>query len=180
MTRSKEVILGVTGSIAAYKACELVNRLRERRLNVTVVMTKEAQEFITPLTLQSLSGNKVICDLFTLPENVNPAHISLAQRCDLVLIAPATANIIAKLAAGLADDVLTCLALSTRVPIVVCCAMNEKMFQHKLTRENISRLKKIGYHFIGPGRGHLICGGVGIGHLAGIEEIVKAVVRMLR
>ena len=130
MSRSKEVILGVTGSIAAYKACEIINRLRERRINVTVVMTKEAQEFITPLTLQTLSANKVIRDLFALPDNVSPVHISLAQKADLVLIAPATANVVAKLAEGLADDVLTALALSTRAPIVLCCAMNEKMFKH--------------------------------------------------
>ncbi|MBU3934290.1 MAG: bifunctional 4'-phosphopantothenoylcysteine decarboxylase/phosphopantothenoylcysteine synthetase, partial [Candidatus Omnitrophica bacterium] len=103
MSKPKEVILGVTGSIAAYKACELINRLKRRRINVSVVMTKEAEEFITPLTLQALSANKVIRSLFALTENVSPAHISLAQRAGLVLIAPATANIVAKLAAGLAD-----------------------------------------------------------------------------
>jgi len=191
MAKSKEVILGVTGSIAAYKACELINRLRERGINVTVVMTKEAQEFITPLTLQSLSANKVICDLFALApldskrltglaENVNPLHISLAQRADLVLIAPATANIIAKLTAGLADDALTTLALSTGAPIVACCAMNEQMFKHKITQENIARLKRCGYRFIGPRKGRLVCGGRGMGHLAKVEEIVKEVVKTLR
>ena len=180
MSKSKEIILGVTGSIAAYKACELINRLRERRINVTAVMTKEAQEFITPLTLQTLSANKVVCDLFALPENVNPLHISLAQRADLVLIAPATANIIAKLAAGLADDALTALCLSTRAPIVLCCAMNEQMFKHKITRENIARLKKAGSRFIGPRIGRLVCGGRGMGHLAEVEEIVRETIRILR
>lgn len=180
MSKSKEIVLGVTGSIAAYKACEIINRLRVRRINVTVVMTKEAQEFIAPLTLQTLSGNKVICDLFALPENVDPLHISLAKRCDLVLIAPASANIVAKLATGLADDALSCLCLSTQAPIVICGAMNEVMFKHKITQENIARLRKLGYRFVGPKKGHLVCGGEGLGHLASVSEIVQEVVKLLR
>jgi phosphopantothenoylcysteine synthetase/decarboxylase len=180
MSEKKEVILGVCGSIAAYKACEIINRLRGHRVNVTVVMTKEAQEFITPLTLQALSANKVIYDLFALPENVNAAHISLAKKADLVLIAPATANIVAKLAAGFADDALTCLALSTRAPILLCCAMNEKMFQHRMTRENIARLKKAGYRFVGPRKGRLVCGDTGMGHLEDVEKIVGEAVRLLK
>ncbi|MBU4140530.1 MAG: phosphopantothenoylcysteine decarboxylase [Candidatus Omnitrophica bacterium] len=180
MSKPKEVILGVTGSIAAYKACELINRLKRRRINVSVVMTKEAEEFITPLTLQALSANKVIRSLFALTENVSPAHISLAQRAGLVLIAPATANIVAKLAAGLADDVLSALVLSTRAPVVLCCAMNEEMFKHKITQQNIARLKKIGYRFIGPRKGRLVCGGEGMGHLAKVEEIVEQVVAALK
>lgn len=179
MSKSKEVILGVTGSIAAYKAGEIINRLKRQKINVTVIMTKEAQEFITPLTLEALSANKVICDLFALPENASPAHISLAEKCDLVLLAPASANIIAKLACGIADDVLTCLCLSTRATIVLCPAMNEKMFQHKITQENIARLKKIGYRFIGPIKGRLVCGEQGLGHLAKVEDIVKEVIRIL-
>ncbi len=179
-TKAKKVILGVTGSIAAYKACEIINRLREQRINVTVAMTKEAQKFITPLTLQTLSANKVICDLFVLADNINPAHISLAQACDLILIAPATANIIAKLAAGLADEVLTALCLSTPAPIVLCGAMNERMFKHKITQQNLARLEKLGYRFIGPRRGHLVCGDEGVGHLASVEEIVKEVLKILK
>lgn len=179
MPKPKEVILGVTGSIAAYKACEIINRLREHRINITVVMTREAREFVTPLTLQALSGNKVVLDLFESSENIDPLHVSLAEKCDLVLIAPATANIIAKLAVGIADDALTCLCLSTRAPIVLCCAMNEKMFRHRITQENISRLKKLGHRFVGPERGHLICGIKGMGHLAKVEDIVKEVLRLL-
>ena len=175
----KQVILGVTGSIAAYKACELINRLKRRGIRVTVVMTKEAEEFITPLTLQALSANKVIRSLFALTENVNPAHISLAQRADLVLIAPATANIVAKLAAGLSDDALSALVLSTRAPIVLCCAMNEQMFKHKITRQNLARLKKAGYRFIGPRKGRLVCGGEGMGHLANVDEIVRQTLKIL-
>jgi phosphopantothenoylcysteine decarboxylase/phosphopantothenate--cysteine ligase len=178
--KKKELILGVTGSIAAYKACEIINRLRERQINVSVVMTKEAEEFITPLTLKTLSANKVIRDLFSLPDNVDPLHVSLAQRCDLVLIAPATANIVAKLAAGIADDALTALVLSTRAPIVLCCAMNEEMFRHKITQQNLARLKGLGYRFVGPKKGHLICGGQGIGHLASVEDIVREVVKILK
>lgn len=180
MSKHKEIVLGVTGSIAAYKACEIINQLRKKKINVAVVMTREAEEFITPLTLQTLSGNKVIRNLFALPENVNPLHISLAQRADLVLIAPATANIIAKLAAGIAEDALTCLALSTRAPIVICCAMNEQMFKHKITQQNIARLKKAGYRFIGPQKGHLVCGGEGMGHLAEVREIVQEVLKILK
>ncbi|UCB56705.1 MAG: hypothetical protein JSV30_05770 [Candidatus Omnitrophota bacterium] len=180
MPRQKEVILGVTGSIAAYKACEIINGLRKRHINVTVVMTKEAQEFITPLALQALSANKVICDLFTPAEHASPAHISLAEKADLVLIAPATANVVAKLACGIADDALTCLALSTRAPVVIACAMNEKMFKHKITSENIARLKKLGYRFVGPKVGHLVCGGRGMGHLADVAEIVKEAIKNLK
>ena len=180
MPKSKEVILGVTGSIAAYKACEIINCLKARRINITAVMTKEAQAFITPLTLQSLSANKVICDLFSLPDNLSPAHISLAERGDLVLIAPASANIIAKLAGGIADDTLSCLCLSTHAPIVICPAMHEGMFKHKITQENIGRLKKMGYRFIGPIKGHLVSGAKGIGHLAEVDRIVKEVMQILR
>lgn len=176
----KQIVLGVTGSIAAYKACEIINRLRERKANVTVVMTKEAEEFITPLTLQTLSGNKVIRDLFALPENMEPLHVSLAKASDLVLIVPATANIIAKLACGIADDALSCLCLSTRAPIVICAAMNEAMFKHKITQDNIARLRKTGYRFIGPRKGHLVCGGEGVGHLAGVSEIVQQALKLLR
>ena len=179
-SKSKNVVLGVTGSIAAYKACEIINRLRERGINIFVVMTKEAESFIAPLSLQALSGNKVVRDLFALPENMDPLHISLAQKADLVLIAPATANIIAKLACGLADDALTSIVLSTSASIVVCGAMNERMFKHKITQENIARLKKIGYRFIGPSRGHLVCGARGLGHLARVEDIVREVIRILR
>jgi phosphopantothenoylcysteine decarboxylase/phosphopantothenate--cysteine ligase len=180
MPKTKEIVLGVTGSIAAYKACEIINLLKKRNINVTVVMTKDADEFIAPLTLQALSGNKVIGDLFALPDNMNPLHVSLAKRCDLVLIAPATANIVAKLAGGIADDTLTALVISTRAPIVICPAMNENMFTHKITQENIARLKKIGYRFIGPEKGHLVCGGEGIGHLANVETIVRAALKILR
>ncbi|MBN3039037.1 MAG: phosphopantothenoylcysteine decarboxylase [Candidatus Omnitrophica bacterium] len=180
MSKSKEIILGVTGSIAAYKACEIITRLKKHNINVTVVMTKDAEEFITPLTLQTLSGNKVVRGLFTLPDNVNPLHISLAQRCDLLLIAPATANIVAKLAAGMADEALTALAVSTRAPIMLCPAMNENMFKHKVTQANIARLKKLGYRFLGPQRGHLVCGPEGIGHLADVEKIVSEAIRTLR
>jgi len=180
MPEPKEIILGVTASIAAYKACEVINRLRERKVNVTVVMTKDAEEFITPLTLQTLSGNKIVRDLFALPENVDPLHISLADKANLVLIAPATANIIARLAAGIADDALTCLCLSTRAPILICPAMNEKMFKHKITQENIARLKKAGFRFVGPRKGHLVCGERGIGHLADVEEIIGQTLKVLK
>ncbi len=180
MKKQKHIVLGVTGGIAAYKACAIINRLRGRGFAVSVVMTAQAEEFITPLTLQTLSGNTVVRGLFALPGNFTPAHISLAQKADLVLIAPATANIIAKLACGIADDALTALCLSTVAPIVICCAMNEKMYQHKITQENISRLKKIGHKFIGPVKGRLACGDIGMGHLSSSEEIVREASRLLK
>ncbi|MBN2097601.1 MAG: phosphopantothenoylcysteine decarboxylase [Candidatus Omnitrophica bacterium] len=179
MVKSKQIILGVTGSIAAYKACEIINQLKKRRCNVTCVLTKEAEEFITPLTLQTLSGNQVIRGMFSLPQEFNPAHICLARQAKLVLIAPASANIIAKLAAGLADDTLSALTLSTRAPVILCPAMNERMFTHKITQENIARLKKIGYRILGPIKGHLVCGDQGLGHLADVADIVREAMKIL-
>ncbi len=175
----KEVVLGVTASIAAYKACEIINALKKKRINITAVMTKDAEEFITPLTLQSLTGQKVIRNLFALPDNMNPLHITLAKKCDALVIAPATMNIIGKLASGIADDALSALAFSTRAPVLIAPAMNEFMYTHKTTQENISRLKKNGVRFIGPKRGHLVCGDKGIGHIADVDEIVSAVLKVL-
>ena len=175
----KEVVLGISASIAAYKACEIINALKKKQINVTVVMTKDAEEFITPLTLQSLSGQKVIRSLFALADNMNPLHITLAKKCDALVIAPATMNIIGKLASGIADDALSALAFSTRAPLIIAPAMNENMYMHKTTQENISKLKKKGVHFIGPKRGHLVCGDKGIGHIADLDEIVSAVLKVL-
>lgn len=171
----KKILLGVTASIAAYKACDLITELREAGYEVTVAMTKDARHFITALTLQSFAGREVIEDFFSLPGRVKPVHIELAKNSDLILIAPATADVIAKLSHGMADDVLTCTVLATKAPVVIVPAMNEKMYENVFTQENISRLKKAGMTIVPPVEGHLVCSDHGMGHLASNASILKAV-----
>ncbi len=175
----KNIILGVTGSIAAYKACDIIRRLKEENFNVTVIMTDDANEFITPLTLASLSRNKVYCDMFADPDAWNIEHVSLAQKSDLILIAPATANTISKIAGGICDDLLSCAVMATKAPVVIAPAMNSNMFENKILQGNIAKLKGLGYKFIGPVKGKLANGQAGIGHLASVEEIIKEVKRVL-
>lgn len=175
----KNIIVGVTGSIAAFRACDIISALRKDGHNVEVILTKEAEEFITPLTMQTVSGNKVFRSLFELPGEWNPAHTSIADRADLILIAPATANIIGKLAGGICDDMLTCVVYATAAPVLMAPAMNEKMYRHRVTQDNISKLKKIGYRFVGPIEGRLACGCVDIGHIAETKDIVGQAKRLL-
>lgn len=175
----KTIVIGITGSIAAYKACGIVNILKKGSFDVKVILTKEGERFITPLTLQTLSGNKVLTDMFELPDVWNPVHTSLADSASLVLIAPATANVIGKLANGILDDLLSCVVYATKAPVLIAPAMNEKMYNHKIVQENIARLKKIGYSFVGPVKGHLACGHDAIGHIADISDIVKEAKRLL-
>ena len=181
MPKAKKILLGVTGSIAAYKACEIIRSLQESACDVTVIMTKEAGEFITPLTLGALSGHRVYRGLF---DDDNAAwqmgHIVLNQNADALLIAPATANVIGKIASGFADDLLTCVVMATKAPIFIAPAMNSEMYSNKIVRGNIEKLEKSGFKFIYPVKGKLACGVVGDGHLADVEEIVKAVVRSLK
>jgi len=179
MGKSKTVILGVCASIAIYKACEIIRRLREKGYSVTVVMTKEAKELIKPVLFSNLSGNKVYSEMFEQPEQWDIEHISLARQADLILIAPATANVIGKIAAGISDDFLTCVCCAARAPILICPAMNENMYLNKITQSNIAKLKSCGYKFIAPARGLLACGAVGIGCLAEIEEIVRVCKKIL-
>jgi len=179
VAKEKNIILGVTASIAIYKSCDILRRLKEQGFSVTVAMTKEAEELIRPIVFQSLSGNKVYRGLFDIPEAWEIEHISLAKQADLILIAPATANIIAKIAAGICDDLLTCAILSTKAPVLIAPAMNENMYKNKITQENIAKLKNKGYMFIGPKKGRLACGDVGIGCLAEVEAIIKEVNKVL-
>jgi phosphopantothenoylcysteine decarboxylase/phosphopantothenate--cysteine ligase len=174
------VILGVTGGIAAYRACDIISILKKRSIDVTVLMTKEAEEFVTPLTFQTLSQNKIYRDLFAMPDEWNPVHTSLADRADLVLIAPATANVIGKIASGICDDILTCAVFATKAPVLFAPAMNEKMYQHRIVQENIKKLKNIGYHFVGPVKGRLACGHEAIGHIADTDQIVREVNKLLK
>lgn len=173
------IILGVTGSIAAYKAADLASQLTKAGHRVTCVLTKSALEFVTPLTLSTLSKNPVITDLFAEKEGWQPGHIQLADEADLLLIAPATANILASMAHGFANDALTAIALATRAPILIAPAMNGKMWQHPATLRNVETLKAWGVNFIEPAEGLLACGYEGVGRLAPVEEIVAAAQKVL-
>lgn len=178
--KKKNIIVGVTGSIAAYKAAEVINLLKKTGLDVTVIMTERASHFITPLTLQTLSQNKVYQDMFVPVQQWEPVHIALAEKAELILICPATADIIGKLACGMCDDLLTCVIISSKAKVMICPAMNENMYFHEIVTENIARLKKVGYKFIGPVCGRLACGRIGEGHLAPVEVIVRAVKKELK
>ena len=174
------IVLGITGSIAAYRACDIISGLRKEDIDVQAVLTKEAAEFITPLSIQTLSCNKVITDMFALPQEWDPVHTSLADKADLILIAPATANIIGKLACGICDDILSCVVFATKAPVLIAPAMNEKMYKHKIVQANIAKLKSAGYNFGGPIKGRLACGHVDIGHIANTNEIIKEAKRFLK
>jgi phosphopantothenoylcysteine decarboxylase/phosphopantothenate--cysteine ligase len=180
-----KIALGVTGGVAAYKAAELVRRLQQEKLDVQVVMTRAAQEFITPLTFAALTGQKVITDMFSAgdaaPANVESAieHIAVAQRIDLFLIAPATADILGKLAHGIAEDFLTTLYLATKAPVVVAPAMNVNMWEHAATQQNLATLRARGVHVVDPDEGYLACGMTGSGRLAATESIAKKVCEVL-
>lgn len=179
MARSvKSIVLGVTGSIAAYKACEIVSLLRKGGYDVTVLMTREAAHFVTPLTFQALSCNRAVIDMFESPGEWDIAHTSLADKADLVLIAPATAHIIAKIAHGLCDDIVSCVVCATRAPVLIAPAMNDKMYRNAAVQENIRILKSRGYKFVGPIKGSLACGYVGLGHIAEPAMIVKEAKRL--
>src|SRR3984893_13133526 len=167
----KCVVLGITGSIAAYKSAELASLLVKQAYDVFVVMTGDAVEFITPLTLQTLSKNPVTTSFFQKKENWRPGHIELADRASLLLIAPATANVIAELAQGMAGHPLAALALATRAPFWRPPAMNGKMWEHPATQENVETLKARGVEFIGPEEGMLACGYEGVGRLWNVDDI---------
>jgi phosphopantothenoylcysteine decarboxylase len=173
------VVLGVTGSIAAYKSAELTSLLVKQGHEVFAVMTQDATEFITPLTLQTLSKNPVMTSFYDEKENWRPGHIQLADRANLLLIAPATAHIIAELAHGLAGHPLVAIALATRAPILLAPAMNGKMWENRATQENVEKLKSRGVEFIGPEEGMLACGYEGLGRLWKVDDIAFRVEFML-
>lgn len=179
MVKNKHIILGVTASIAIYKACEIVRRFKDEDFSVSVIMTAEAEKFIQPIVFQSLSSNKVYRGLFDTPDTWQIEHISLADKTGLVLIAPATANIIAKIASGICDDLLTCVVCATKAPVLICPAMNENMYKNRITQGNINKLKSLGYKFIEPKKDRLACGKVGVGCLAEVEDIIKEVKKIL-
>lgn len=166
------IILGITGSISAYKAADIASQLTKLGHEVTCVLTKSALEFVTPLTLQTLSRRPVITDLFAEKDGWQPGHIHLADTADLLLIAPATANILASLAHGFANDALTAIALATRAPVLIAPAMNGKMWLHPATQGHVATLRSRGAEFIGPEEGLLSCGYEGLGRLWPVEGIV--------
>jgi phosphopantothenoylcysteine decarboxylase/phosphopantothenate--cysteine ligase len=179
-----KVALGVSGGIAAYKAAEVLRLLQDRGIGVQVVMTQAAQEFVRPLTFAALSGQKVITGMFETEgsePNIDSAieHIAVAQAIDALVIVPATADLVAKLAQGIANDFLTTLYLATTAPVVVAAAMNVNMWNHPATQANLEILRKRGVHVVEPDSGYLACGMVGAGRLASNESIVHAVMHVL-
>ncbi len=178
--KGKEIVVGVTGSIAAYKAAEVVSQLVQRGAVVTVVMTRSAAEFIGPLTFQTITRRRVMIDPFDLESVVDPTHITLTDKADLVVVAPATANFIAKAAHGIADDILTSLLLAVDCPVLVAPAMNDRMWSHPAVQENAAALKDRGYRFIEPESGFLACGSYAKGRLANPARIVVEVEKALR
>lgn len=175
----KRIILGVTASIASFKACDLIGLLRKKGHSVRCVLSRDAKWFVAPLVLETLTGENVVGEMFNLNDNRSPVHISLSDEADLVLVAPATCDVICKVAAGICDDILLCTICSTDKPVVFAPAMNDKMFTNPIVQEKIAYLKKKGYHFVDPVKGHLACDREGIGHLAPLEKIVKEVNRIL-
>jgi phosphopantothenoylcysteine decarboxylase len=173
------IVLGVTASIAAYKAADLASKLTKQGCAVHVVMTEGATQFITPLTLQTLSRHPVTIDVFDEKADWHPGHIELADGAQCLLVAPATADVIAKLAHGFADDALTSIALATRAPLLIAPAMNGKMWLHPATQQNVETLKSRGAEFIGPEEGLLACGYDGIGRLWPVDEIVTHLLRKM-
>jgi len=179
MLKGRKIVLGVTGGIAAYKAAELVRELVKAQAEVHVVMTRNAQAFIAPLTFQTLSGNPVTTELFNLMAESEIGHIALADRAEVLVIAPATANIIGKIAGGIADDMLTTIVMATQAPVLLAPAMNVHMWENPICQENIQRLRSRGYHFIDPEAGELACGYEGKGRLAEIPAIVEEIRALL-
>ncbi|MBI3272045.1 MAG: hypothetical protein HYZ53_23830 [Planctomycetes bacterium] len=175
----REIILGVSGSIACYKAADLASTLVQRRAGVTVVMTEAATRFVTPVTFEALTHRPVLVDLFDREYVASIAHVTLADRAHLVVLAPATANLLAKLAHGLADDLLTSLVLACRAPILVAPAMNDNMFANPVVQANLRRVRELGMRVLDPESGMLACGHVGLGRLAEPDRIVDVVAEML-
>lgn len=176
MLSNTTIIVGVTGGIAAYKACDVVSKLKKLNANIHVIMTESACEFVQPMTFQTLSNNFVINDMFKEPKTWEVEHIELAKRADAFLIVPATANFIGKLAAGIADDMLTTTVMATSAPVIIAPAMNTNMYTNRIVQANIGALQDLGYKFIEPASGRLACGDIGAGKLADVDDIVAYVV----
>ncbi len=172
--KERTIIHILTGSIAAYKAGDLVQEMRRSGLRVVCVMSESAKQFITPLVLRALSGERVYHEFFSPDTPYDVLHTSLAEEGDAILVAPASADFIARLAAGMADDLGSCIILAAKKPVIIAPAMNDNMYNHPLTQQNIKKLKSIGYHFIDPIKGRLVCGKEAIGHISDPSTIISA------
>ncbi|MDE5631036.1 MAG: bifunctional phosphopantothenoylcysteine decarboxylase/phosphopantothenate--cysteine ligase CoaBC [Bacilli bacterium] len=177
--KDKNILIGVTGGIACYKVCDVINHLKREGANVDVIMTENATKFITPLTLETLAKSAVVVDMFHEKEHVDVEHISLARKADLVLIAPATANVIGKIATGIADDMLSTTVMATKAPVLIAPAMNNGMYENKIVQDNMKKLKKYGYKFVDPVEGNLACGYKAVGKLASKDSIIKCMEEIL-
>lgn len=177
--KDKNILIGVTGGIAAYKICDVISYLKRNGANVDVIMTESATKFITPLTLETLAKSRVVVDMFHEKDHVDVEHISLARKADLVLIAPATANIIGKIANGIADDMLSTTVMATKAPVLIAPAMNNGMFENRIVQDNMKKLKEYGYKFIDPVEGNLACGYKAVGKLADRNTIIEKINNIL-
>lgn len=179
MLKNKTVVIGVCGGIAVYKACDLVSKLKKTGVNVHVIMTKSATEFVAPLTFQTLSQNYVVEDMFESPKTWDVEHISLAKKADVFVLAPATANVIGKVANGIADDMLTTTVMATKAKVVIAPAMNTNMYENPIVQKNIQVLKDLDYKFVEPESGRLACGDIGSGKLASVDSIFNSIMELL-
>ena len=179
MLADKTIVLGITGSIAAYKAADIASKLTQAGAKVEAVMTESATRFITPLTLRSITGRPVVTSMWELNSEFSIEHVALAEIADVVAIAPATANIIAKIAAGIADDMLSCTVLATKAPVIVAPAMESNMFQNPVTQDNLARLKARDFTIVEPGYGRLASGKVGLGRMADVERVIGTIKQVL-
>ncbi|MDY7019206.1 MAG: bifunctional phosphopantothenoylcysteine decarboxylase/phosphopantothenate--cysteine ligase CoaBC, partial [Chloroflexota bacterium] len=179
MFSDKTIVLGVTGSIAAYKAAYLASWLTQKGARVNVVMTKEATQFVTPVTFRAITGRPVVTEMFDLASEFSIEHVSLAEAADVIVVAPATANVIAKLAAGIADDMLCCTVLATKAPILLAPAMNVNMYENTITQDNLSKLRAHNFIIVGPTLGRLASGREGLGRFADVGEIMGAISQVL-
>ena len=179
MLRNKTIVLGVTGSIAAYKAAEIASQLTQSGAKVNVILTEEAVQFISPVTFRAITGQPVVSEMFDLASEFSIEHVSLAKAADIVVIAPATANIVAKLAAGIADDMLCCTVLATRAPVLIAPAMETTMYTNPITQDNLAKLKARHFVIVGPATGWLASGRTGLGRLADVDEIIGNIRQVL-
>ena len=176
----KTVVLGICGGIAAYKSCDLIRSLIKNNIDVHVILTKGGAQFITPLTLQTLSNNVVHQEMFNLIEESKIGHISLAERADAIVAAPATADVIAKVNAGICDDLLTTVICATKAPVIFAPSMNNSMWESPITQRNVKALRELGFKFIEPEEGELACGTSGKGRLPSTDDILKFVISNLK
>lgn len=179
MLNQKTVVIGISGGIAVYKVLDVISKLKKIGVNIHVIMTKSATEFVTPLSFQSLSQNYVVCDMFEEPKTWDVEHISLAKKADVFLVAPATANVIGKIANGIADDMLTTTIMATKAKVLIAPAMNTNMYENPIVQKNISILKELGYKFVEPDSGRLACGDIGKGKLSTPDNIVNNIIDLL-